>query len=264
MRCFTISLEEKDNGEGRMPSLELYLLDGEARRPMVIVVPGGGYTMVCGDGERTAMQYSAAGFHTAVLYYSVAPACFPVPQLELATAIRTIREHAEEWRVQADLIAIWGSSAGGHLCASLSTIWNQERFFPAKEIRQELHKPNACILYSAVLTTRLEHCRQFLAGHVGSGHPENLEFAAPDRQVNPGTPPTFLYGTFEDRLANYENIFYYAEELGRNGIPFELHIFPRGGHGAPWCEEENWSKAPAGRDYRQMKLSVEWLTELFG
>ncbi|MBP5223290.1 MAG: hypothetical protein J6Z35_09050, partial [Lachnospiraceae bacterium] len=84
------------------------------------------------------------------------------------------------------------------------------------------------------------------------------------RQVNPGTPPTFLYGTFEDRLANYENAFYYAEELGRNGIPFELHIFPRGGHGAPWCEEENWSKAPEGRDYRQMKLSAEWLTELFG
>ena len=102
--------------------------------------------------------------------------------------------------VHKDRIVVCGFSAGGHLCASVATLWNNKNVFSAEEIDLEIHKPNACILYSAILTTRLTHCEAFLLGHVGPNNPENLLLATCDVQVNPKTPPTFLYSTYEDKL----------------------------------------------------------------
>ena len=96
MRNSTINVRKSETEHNFMPTLQLYLLDFREPRPMVIVVPGGGYTKVCKDGDRTVVQYNAAGFHAAVLNYSVEPHCFPEPQRNLATAIRIIREHAAE------------------------------------------------------------------------------------------------------------------------------------------------------------------------
>lgn len=265
MQCFCVNVRERATEFGFMPSLQLYLLDGKEPRPLVIIVPGGGYEFVCveEDGDKTALQYNAAGFHAAVLNYCVEPHHFPEPQLDLALSIKLLREHATEWGIHKDRIAVCGFSAGAHLCASLSTLWNHEKLFEVEDIRTELHKPNACILFSAILTTRLGHCKAFLLDHAGADTPENLELVACDKQVNPGTPPTFLYSTFEDKLTNVENVLYYGEALSKNNVPFEMHVFPKGGHCAPWCDSVTWAKPPAGRNYKPIKLSIDWLVELF-
>ena len=42
------------------------------QRPLVLVVPGGGYTHVSPrEGDPVALQFAAAGYHTAVLHYAV-------------------------------------------------------------------------------------------------------------------------------------------------------------------------------------------------
>lgn len=259
MRYFQVHVRKQPTEYGFMPTMQLYLLDGAVKRPIVLIVPGGGYTTLCleADGEKTAMQYNAAGFHAAVLSYSVEPHRFPEPQRDLMAAIRLLRENGDEWRIHEEQIAIIGFSAGGHLCASVSTLWHL-----AKE-DAELYRPNAAILCYAILTARLKHCRDFLADHAARGE-EELKLVACDQQVSKDTPPTFLYGTFEDRLTNPENVIYYAEKLCEHGVPFECHIFPRGGHGTPWCDDTIWSKPPGGRDYNYIRLSVEWMRELFG
>ena len=44
-------------------------------RPLVLVVPGGGYNHVSPrEGDPVALQFAAAGYHTAVLEYSVGDA----------------------------------------------------------------------------------------------------------------------------------------------------------------------------------------------
>ena len=260
MRYFQVDVRKEPTEYGFMPTMQLYLLEGpEKRRPMVLIVPGGGYTMLCTDvdGERTAMQYNAAGFHAAVLSYSLKPHDFPEPQRDLMSAIRILRENAGSWGIHEDEIAVCGFSAGGHLCASVSTLWHL-----AKE-DAEIYRPNASILCYAVLTTRLAHCRDFIEDHVGRD-PEKLRLAACDEQVSAHTPPTFLYGTYEDKLTNPENIIYYTERLCKYGVPFECHIFPKGGHGASWCDGTIWAKPSRGRDYNYIRLSVEWMRELFG
>lgn len=260
MQIFSVNLRKEATEYGFEPVLKLFLSDGDEARPMVIIAPGGGYVKVCDDSEKVALQYIAAGFHAAILNYSTSPHHFPEPQYDLWSAIKKVRENSSKWRVHPEEIAVCGFSAGGHLCASVATLWNNRELFSQEDIDLGLHKPNACILYWAILTAKLGHCKAFLKDHAGD---INLHLAACDTQVNEGTPPTFLYGTNEDKLTNNENILYYGEMLSKFNVPFEMHILPKGGHCAPWCHETIWAKPSKSRDYGTVRLSAEWLIELF-
>lgn len=92
----------------------------DRKRPAVIVCPGGGY-MYCSEREATpiAMEYLAGGINAFILRYSCKPAVFPTALVQLATAVKLVREHAKEWNIDSEKIIVVGFSAGGHLAASL-------------------------------------------------------------------------------------------------------------------------------------------------
>lgn len=256
MRFFQVDVRKESTAYGFMPIMKLYLLeDTSLLRPIVLMAPGGGYTRICED-EKIVAEYHAAGFHVAVLHYCVEPHHFPEPQKDMLLAIRLLRENAAEWGIMKNQIAICGFSAGGHLCASVSTLWSRSG--------DEIYRPDAAILCFGILTARIEHCKRFLQDHIGCEDEEKLALVSCDRQVTKDTPPTFLYGTFEDTLTNVENVLYYAESLSSSKVPFEMHVFPKGEHGASWCDKAIWAKQVRGRDYNYIRLSVEWLRELFG
>ena len=58
-------------------------------RPLVLVVPGGGYTHLSArEGDPVALQFAAAGYHTAVLRYAVGDdAAHALPLRQLAAAM---------------------------------------------------------------------------------------------------------------------------------------------------------------------------------
>ena len=89
-------------------------------RPLVLVVPGGGYSHLSArEGDPVALQFAAAGYHTAVLRYAVGDdAAHGLPLRQLVSAIGLVRQHAAAWHVQPDKIAVCGFSAGGHLALS--------------------------------------------------------------------------------------------------------------------------------------------------
>ena len=74
-------------GLGDSASLTVYLLDDSPEvaihdRPMVITCPGGAYCSLSDrEGEPVAMQFTAMGYHSAVLRYSVAPARHPAAKI---------------------------------------------------------------------------------------------------------------------------------------------------------------------------------------
>ena len=63
------------------------------------------------EGEPLALQFTAMGYHAAVLTYSVKPAVYPTQLLEIAQAWKIIRENADRWNVLTDKIIIMGGSA---------------------------------------------------------------------------------------------------------------------------------------------------------
>ena len=106
--------------------LELYLrspapaMPNALRRPLVLVVPGGGYEHVSArEADPVALQFAAAGYHAAVLTYSVGEGARDhQPLRQLRAAIGLLRQNAERWGILPDRIAVCGFSAGGHLALS--------------------------------------------------------------------------------------------------------------------------------------------------
>ena len=101
--------------------------------PAVIVCPGGGYAHVSDrEAEPVARAYFAAGYNTYILTYTVGEAVKGfTPLKQLAATIADIRANAEEWFTAKEQIAVCGFSAGGHLAASLGTLFNEEKFLQA-------------------------------------------------------------------------------------------------------------------------------------
>ncbi len=81
---------------------------------------------------RLQKKYYAAGYHVFVLNYSVMEKASDFrPLKELASTVSYVRNHAEDWNLDADAVAVCGFSAGGHLAASLGTLYNEESFTKA-------------------------------------------------------------------------------------------------------------------------------------
>ena len=101
-------------------TLTVYLRDCCERMPKVLVVPGGGYTHVSArEGDPVALQFAAAGYHTAVLDYAICEKAKDyMPLRQLAEAIGLVRQHAAQWHILPEKIAVCGFSAGGHLALS--------------------------------------------------------------------------------------------------------------------------------------------------
>ena len=74
-------------------------------------------------------------------------------------------------------------------------------------------------------------------------------------QVTPQTPPTFLVHACDDDMCPVEESALYAEKLRQHGVPFEMHLFPKGGHGF------GLGRAEDGTD-QWLGLFVNWLKRL--
>ena len=258
--------------EGFSPRLDTYLPEGTKVRPAILVLPGGGYrTNSPREAEQIALQFNAAGFHAFVLWYSVYPNKHPQPLRDVARAITLIRQHAEEWLVDPQNIAVCGFSAGGHLAASSGTLWNSDFVKNVPGIDVKKTRPDALVLSYPVITSgSFAHQGSFeslLADEeTGVLDPELKKFLSLEERVAEDTPPTFLWHTFKDSSVPVENSLLFAKALRAHGVPFEMHIYPDGPHGlslataATADREEHINSHVAS----WMGLCVEWLKLTFG
>ncbi len=218
-------------------------VEGEFRfqeRPAVIVMPGGGYSF-CSDREAevVAYPYLAAGYHAFVLRYSVAEhRTWPNPLNDYEQAYELIQEHAKEWHVIPDKIAVIGFSAGGHLAASAATM--------------SKYRPNAAILIYAALGQEISSACQ-----------PGVDMPAPTNYVDGKTPACFLAAARDDMVVPISNTVNFLNELDKYGVTYECHIYPFGNHGfstgsssvnGPLCSRiPNW-----------VNDSIAFLGDLFG
>lgn len=200
-------------------------------RPAVIVCPGGGYAYTS-DREATPMatEFLAAGMCAFVLRYSCMPSKFPTALVELATAVKLVRQHAEEWHIDPNKIVIQGGSAGGHLAASLGVFWDQD-VLRSRGFVDEMHKPNALVLAYPVITAAFRSQIISFQNLLGDDlSDEMLDFLSLENHVSKNTPPSFIWHTLEDGAVCPQNSMLFASALMEQGVPLELHIFPEGSH----------------------------------
>ena len=244
-------------------TLEGYILDCKiklgqsAKRPAIVVCPGGGY-VYCSprEAEPVALRYAAKGFHAFILRYSVGwDAAGFAPLQEVSWAIGYIREHAEEWNVDPDRIATCGFSAGGHLAL-------------AAGVKGE-NKPNAMILGYPAVTTPNHPMSNFmvklLTGKKVVTDADCAEFSL-ENFITRDVPPVFMMATAEDGLSPYGALLV-ANTYSRLGLGYELHMFQHGPHGYSLADEttaDGSSQVLNPSFAHWHELSVDWLYRVFG
>lgn len=235
------------------------------QRPCVVVFPGGGYVYLSDrEAEPPAMAFYVKGYQVFVLYYSVGDMATELrPLIDGSLTLMKIRENSKEWHVLPDKIAVIGFSAGGHVAASLGTLWDSPELKKKIDTKGGRNRPDAMILCYSVLTAgKLTHVDSAKALCGGEPTKAQVEFYSLEKHVDAQTPPAFLWHTVNDACVPVENSLMFAEALQKNHISFECHLFPDGCHGSSMCTAEVNTPNPHAAAW--LPLCFEWLGGLFG
>lgn len=207
---------------------------GQFLRSAILVIPGGGYATCCADreGESIAQAFIPHGFNAFVLHYSTTTNSnkkFPAQLIEASKAMQHIRENAERYNIDPDRVFVCGFSAGGHLAASLGTMWHLPEV--AQEVPNGINKPTGMILGYPVISGKF-HQSSF-QNLFGCEHPtaEQLDSCSIEKHIDARSVPAFVMHTFNDELVDIRNSLTLAAAYKEAGLLMEMHIYPDAPHG---------------------------------
>lgn len=208
-------------------------LAASGARGFVIVLPGGGYLdRMDYEGPDITEFLASHGIAAGHLEYPTAPSRYPDALEQVLLAIADVRAG-----IHGDFpgpVSLLGFSAGGHLAGTVATATDDEiSALARREPAARLARPDhVALAYPVISLVHRTHIGSRL-NLIGADAPEALAAAlSVERRVDRATPPMFVWHTAEDASVPVENVLLLAGALRDAAVPFELHIYPRGRHGA--------------------------------
>jgi acetyl esterase/lipase len=193
---------------------------GKANGCGVVICPGGGYSILAFDLEGTeiAEWLNSIGVTAVVLKYRVPrrdkDEPHKAPLQDVQRAIRLVRQNAKDWGIDPGRLGVLGFSAGGHLTVMAGTHWDETTYGKIDAADDLSCRPDFLVpVYPAYL-----------------GDKDDPSTLSPLVRVNAQTPPTFIAVTWDDKDRAIEAASMLVA-LKKAGVPAELHVFSRGGHG---------------------------------
>jgi len=220
------------------PDLTVFLPDpAKANGAAVLICPGGGYGTLAFDHEGNAIArwLNDNGIAGIILKYRLPSDRIMAdksigPLQDAQEAMRVIRRHSAEWKIDSKKVGVIGFSAGGHLASTISTHYADKVYTVKDNISA---RPDFSLLIYPVISmdTTITHrgSRNNLIG-IDPTEKNVLRFSN-EKQITADTPPAFLVHSSDDNAVPVMNSIGYYMGLQKNKIPVELHIFQKGGHG---------------------------------
>jgi acetyl esterase/lipase len=241
--------------DGPRPTLEIYRTFAPARPAdaTIVIFPGGGYRFLSPFEKVMAEYFRGLGYASVVVNYRVMPHLYPAALADGLRAMRLVRAHAAEWGVPAKRLVLLGGSAGGHLAALVATGPDFYRD-PQDDLAGKVSaRPDRLILLYPTISTVASYRHPVMDEWLGPNitKAQRAE-ASPDTHVDKNTPPMIIFHAADDTIAAPANSIDFANVCRAAGVPVELHIFPRGGHGRVFAYD-------AENSPRWRALVQEWL-----
>lgn len=222
-------------------------------RPGLIVLPGGGYEYCSKrEAEPVALRFASEGFNTFLLNYSC-NVSYPKPHLELAILMNYLNSNCDEFNLRKNAISVIGFSAGGHLAASYSYLYEEigkEYKMDAKKL-----KPFATILgYPVTLMTlpTLSKTSDIITGN----KPELIKKLNVVDHVSKDYPLVYLFSTDCDACVNIKHSLDLIEALKDKKVPHEYDIFKQGYHGGSLY---NRCVYDSNINFKEIKENRQWV-----
>ncbi len=232
-------------------ALDLYLPKNPKKEkvPLLVFIHGGGWKS--GDknsgGGRLIDFVKTGEFAGASIAYRLSPeAQWPAQIHDCKAAMRWLRAHADQYGYDAERIAVWGTSAGGHLVAMLGVSNGVEalegEIGPHKEVSSKVH----CVVNyfgpAKFLTmndhpSNIDHLagdspESMLIGASVKDHPDKANAASPQTYVTSDDVPSLIVHGTQDKLVPYQQSVEFEKALEAVGVETTLLTVRDGGHGA--------------------------------
>lgn len=233
-------------------TLDAFTPEGEGPFPTAILVHGGGFT----KGDKTSFikplftPLSEAKFSWFTINYRLAPQHrWPAGMEDLETAIRWVKAHAREYKVDVNRIALIGESAGGHYVSMAGV---RARGDTSVAAVVPIYAPHDLVMQ----VEKRQAIGEGLGGLLGIGQEMSeanlkvLRETSPSNLLHAGMPPYLqLHGDKDDTVPITQSLRF-QEKMKALGNTCDLITIPGGIHGMG-----GWSKLTP--DYAEQMIA--WL-----
>ena len=217
----------------------------------IVMCPGGGYWGVAlgHEGHDIASWLNAQGITYIVLKYRMPNGHHEIPLDDAEQAMRLVRANATAWGINPRRVGIMGASAGGHLAASLATLYGSQETRPDFQV---LFYP----VISMDATITHQGSRDNLLGKTPS---EDLVCRySLEQQVNENTPQAFIMLSADDDVVPPANSMQYIQALLEHKVPVSLHMYPTGGHGWGFRDGFTYKRQWTGELEKWLREGIQW------
>lgn len=196
---------------------------------------------------------SRKGYVIAIVQYresDIAP--FPAQIQDTKTAIRFLRKHADEYRIDTNNVFVWGDSSGGH--TALLTGLSED----IKELDNNLYPEYSCnvngiIDFYGVVDIRMTDGFPNTDNHQQADSPEgyllgkvnvleNMELATktvPMEYLEHDIPPILMIHGTKDRTVSFKHSIELYKALKENNKEVEFYRLRKADHGGPAFYQDN-------------------------
>lgn len=231
---------------------DLYIPRGDGQHPGVLVVHGGAWKM----GNRAqlsgvAQLLAQAGFSAVAISYRLAPEFkFPAQIEDCKAAVRWMREHADELKLDPERIGGFGYSAGAQLVALLGTTDIKDGLEGIDHPEQHAStRLQAVVGGGTPCDFRAfpidEGWLGFWLGGTRRNLPEQYRLASPAAFVSADDPPMFFFHGENDELVPLSLPEGMCASMTTCGCKAELYVIPAIGHTAAAMDRDAVEKSIA-------------------
>ena len=206
------------------PFFTFFPAKGDGARPVVVILPGGGYWQLGWNKEGTEIAdwLNSLGFSAAVLLYR-APNQRDAALCDVQRAIGILRRDAAKYGIDPGRVGVIGFSAGANLAIRASTNWRKRMYERVDDADDYSCRPD---FQMPIYPWDIRHRRN--PAKTGSGW-KGMDIR-PEYPIDSDTPPSFVAQSIDD-FCEIETTVTYDWHLRQAGVDSTVRIYPDGGHG---------------------------------
>ena len=225
--------------------LDLYVPKDGTNLPLIINIHGGSFK--AGSKEQgVPLDYLRQGYAVASINYRLSQhAKFPAQIEDCKAAVRWLRAHAAEYRLDSNHFAAWGASAGGHLTAMLGTTGDTKEFDVGVNLDQSSRVQAVVDYFGPTDFLQMDAHRlpngmthdpanspesELIGGAIQDNKAKTAK-ANPITYVTPGDPPFLICHGDQDPLVPHHQSELLEAALNKAGVPVTLYTVKGAGHG---------------------------------
>jgi pectinesterase len=228
-------------------TLTLYVPEKVGKYPAVLDIHGGGWKDRQVEQDKPMMERIATrGFVTAIVAYRLSTqAQYPAAINDCKAAVRYLRAHAAELKIDPDRIGVMGGSAGGHLTGLMAMTNGLSEYEGDGPNRDQSSAVKAAIVMAGsqdLIAANKDKSNPGTVAFLGGTYqekPEIYEQASPLQHVRAGAPPTIFIEGERDTLKIGRAEM--QDKLRALGVETGLHTLKDAPHpfwmSQPWCDQ---------------------------